>query len=75
MANKSKSGSVFPLIILFIVLCLAAAVGFVVYSVIQSVSDTTKKKMEKKNISMHRTGMRVGVKDVTAEEYEGKTQK
>ena len=75
MAKSSKkSGSVLPLIILFIVLCVAGAVGYVIYSIAQSVSDTTKKKMEKKNITMHRTGMTVGVKEVTSESYAGKTQ-
>ena len=74
MAKAKSKGSVWPLIILLLVLTVLAGVGFVVYSIIQGVSDTTKKKMEKKNISMHKTGMTVGVKEVSAEQYEDKTQ-
>ena len=74
MAKAKSKGSIWPLIILFLVLTVLAGVGFVVYSIVQGVSDTTKKKMERKNISMHRSGMTVGVKEVSAEQYEDKTQ-
>lgn len=73
--QSSRSSNLVPLAILFLVLCVAGAIGFIVYSIAQEVKNNTKKKMQKKNITMSRAGMKVGVKEVTTEEYGDKTQK
>ena len=75
MAKKSGSGSLMPLIVLVIVGAILAAVGYAVYTIANDVSAQTKKKMEKKNISFSRDGMKVGVKEVTREQQEDGAQR
>ena len=72
---KSVLGNLIPLVILFLLLAIVAAVGFVVYSVANDVADKTSKKMEKKNISVSRDGMKVGVKQISAEDVGDSTQR
>jgi len=77
MAKQTKSPkgtNLLPLLILFIVLCVLLVVGFVVYTIVQDIADKTSKKMEKKNITFSREGMKVGVKEVSTEKYGDKTQ-
>jgi predicted membrane protein len=64
-----------PLIILFLVLTVLSVIGFIVYSVVMEVKDNTKQKMEKKNVIFSKDGMKVGVKEVKAEDYADRTQK
>ena len=72
MAILSK---VVPLLILFIVLAIAAFVGYVVYTIATDVAEKTSKKMEKKNISFGKEGMKIGVKEVKTENYVDQTQR
>lgn len=66
---------ILPLIILFVVLAILAVVGFVVYSIVQDISDKTRDKMEKKNVMFTRDGMKVGVKEVNEEDYVDRSQR
>ena len=61
-------GNIFSLILLFLVVGVLCAVGFVAYSIAHDVGHQTKKKMEKRNISLSKEGMKVGVKEKTAEQ-------
>lgn len=74
MAN-SAVGSIVGLIITFIVLIIVAVVGFVAYQIACDVADKTSKKMEKKNIAFSKDGLKVGVKDKSAEEVGDSTQR
>jgi hypothetical protein len=67
--------SLLPLVILIIVIGLLGAVGFVVYSIANDVGQQTKQKLEKKNVSFSRDGMKVGVKGMSVEEQEDKAQR
>ena len=64
-----------PLLILFIVVCFAAFVGYIVYSVANDVADKTSKRMEKHNVSFGKEGVKIGMKEVKDEEYAAQTQK
>lgn len=67
--------NILPLIFLFIGVAIAAAIGYVVYSIVQDVKSQTQKKMEKKNVMFSRDGMKVGVKEVNDEEYKDRSQR
>jgi len=56
------------LIIFFLVLCVLAGLAFVVYSIVNEVTNTTRQKMEKRNISFSKEGMQVKMKHRTAEQ-------
>jgi uncharacterized protein (UPF0333 family) len=64
-----------PLILLLVFVGVLAAVGFVVYSIMQDVSKTTREKMERKNIAFTKDGMKVQVKEVKDEAYKDQTQR
>lgn len=72
--TMAKIGSIIPLIILFIVIAILAAIGFVAYSIAHDVGKQTRQKLERKNVSFSRDGMKVGVKEVSIEQQEDKTQ-
>lgn len=72
---KSALGSILPLVITFILLAVVAVVGFVAYQIACDVADKTSKKMEKKNVSFSKDGLKVGVKEVSAEQVGDSTQK
>jgi len=63
-----------PLMILLIVICVAAVIGFVAYSIATDVAAKTKEKMEKKNISLHRHGLKVGMRTQSSEQVADSTQ-
>ncbi|EXJ84932.1 hypothetical protein A1O3_05607 [Capronia epimyces CBS 606.96] len=70
----APAGSIIPLIILLVVVAVLAAVGFVAYSVAHDVGHKTRIKLEKKNVSFSRGGMKVGVKEKTFEQQEDAAQ-
>lgn len=72
---KSTLGSLVPLIITVILLAIVGAVGYVVYSIAVDVADKTSKKMEKKNMSFSKDGLKVGVKEVSAEQVGDSAQR
>ena len=63
-----------PLLILVIVVCGAAVVGYVAYSIANDIADKTAAKMEKKNVSFGKEGLKIGVKELKEEDYVGATQ-
>ncbi|KGO42217.1 hypothetical protein PEX1_025670 [Penicillium expansum] len=63
-----------PLILLLVFVGIVAAVGFVVYSIVQDVGKNTRAKMERKNIALTRDGMKVQVREVKDEAYKDRTQ-
>ncbi|KAK2739019.1 hypothetical protein FQN57_006701 [Myotisia sp. PD_48] len=63
-----------PLILIFIFVAILIAVGMIVYAVMMDVKSKTKQKMQKKQIALSRDGVKVGVKDLQAEEYQDRTQ-
>lgn len=67
--------NVVPLLIFFIVLITAAFISYVVYTIATDVAQKTSKKMEKKNISFGKEGMKIGVKEVRNENYVDQTQR
>lgn len=69
------ANSIVPLIILLLVVGLFAVIGFVVYTVVEDISNKTKAKMEKKNISFTKDGMKVSMKEVRDEDYKDQTQR
>lgn len=66
---------VVPLLIFFVVLITAAFISYVVYTIATDVAQKTSKKMEKKNISFGKEGMKIGVKEVRNENYVDQTQR
>lgn len=70
----AKSSNLVPLLVLFVLVAVAAAVGFVAYSVATEVSDKAARRMEKKNIKFSKDGMKVGVKEISTEDISDTTQ-
>ncbi|KAK5057843.1 hypothetical protein LTR84_011844 [Exophiala bonariae] len=70
----AKAASIIPLIVLILFVGFIAAVGFVAYSIAHDVGHKTRQKLERKNVSFSRDGMKVGVKEVSVEQQEDKTQ-
>jgi hypothetical protein len=64
-----------PLFVLVVVVGIFGFVGFVVYSIVQEVSTKAREKIEKKNISITKGGLKVGVKELRDEEYRDRSQK
>lgn len=71
----SKASSLLPLIFLLVVLAIAAFIGFIIYQIANDVQGQTRKKMEKRNISFTKDGMKVGVKEKSTEKYADDTQR
>ncbi|KAJ5155408.1 hypothetical protein N7492_008211 [Penicillium capsulatum] len=66
--------SLLPLILLLVFVAILAAVGYVVYSIVQDVGKTTREKMERKNVVFTKDGMKVEVKEIKDEAYKDRTQ-
>ena len=64
-----------PLILLFLGLAVVGFIGFTVYTIATDIADKTSKKMEKKNVSFGKEGMKIGVKEVKTENYVDQTQR
>ena len=69
------ASGLWPLLVLFIVVCVLGTIGYIVYMIVDDVQKQTKQKMEKKNIRVSREGMKVGVKQVSSEQVSDSTQK
>ena len=72
MSGFSK---IVPLFVLFIALVFAAFVGYAIYTIACDIADKTSKKMEKKNVSFGKEGMKIGVKEIKTENYVDQTQR
>lgn len=75
MAKKSVLGSLVPLIIIFFIICVLGAIGFVAYSIANDIAGKTAEKMEKKHITITKDGLKVGVKEVSREQQADKAQR
>jgi predicted membrane protein len=68
-------GNLVPLVVLFLVLAIAAFIGYAVYTIATDIADKTSKKMEQKNVSFGKEGMKIGVKEIKTEHYVDQTQR
>ncbi|MCJ1400212.1 hypothetical protein MMC11_003416 [Xylographa trunciseda] len=66
--------SLLPLIVLVTVLGFFGFVGYITYSIAQDVTSKAAKKMEEKNISFSKDGMRVGIKELDGRAEDAKVQ-
>lgn len=64
-----------PLILLVLLGLIATVVAYAIYSVYTEVANKTQQKMEEKNVSFSKDGMKVGVKGVGNENYVDRTQR
>lgn len=64
-----------PLVFLTLFVAVLAAVGYVVYSIVQDVSKNTREKMERKHVVFSKDGMKVEVKEIKDEEYKDRSQR
>lgn len=67
-----------PVISLFFLIVgigILGVVGFVAYGIAQGVSNTTRQKMEKKNLTFSKEGMKVGVKEVSQESEQDQSRR
>ena len=71
----AKSSDLIPLIILIVLVAIIAAVGFVAYTIAHDVGHKTRQKLERKNVSFSRDGMKVGVREVSREQQEDAAQR
>jgi len=63
-----------PLIVLVTVLGFFGFVGYIAYSIAQDITSKAAKKMEEKNISFSKEGMKVGIKELGGREEDAKVQ-
>ena len=71
----SKAGHIISFIIFLVVVVFVAAVGYIAYSIAHDVGHNTRQKLEKKNVSFSREGMKVGVHERSAEHEEDAAQR
>jgi len=71
---QSTLSKTLPLLILIIVLGGAAFVGYHIFLSFQQISDAAGKKLQSKNVTFTKDGMRVGVKELRDENYVDRTQ-
>ncbi|KAH8819699.1 hypothetical protein F5884DRAFT_761451 [Xylogone sp. PMI_703] len=71
---RSALSKLLPLFFLFAVVFFFAFIGYHLYLSVQKISSTASQKMDAKHISLHRDGMKVGVKELKNERYVDKTQ-
>ncbi|KAL1591629.1 hypothetical protein SLS59_010088 [Nothophoma quercina] len=64
-----------PLVILFLVVGGVGWVGYQIYLYSNELAERGVRKMEKKNVVFTKDGAKVGVKEVSAEQYADKTQR
>ncbi|KAH0387503.1 hypothetical protein KCU92_g1669, partial [Aureobasidium melanogenum] len=64
-----------PLVILFVFVGAFAFVGYQMYLWTNDLANHGKKTMEKKNVMFTKDGMKVGVKEMSEEEYADRTQR
>ncbi|KAK8183394.1 uncharacterized protein BKA78DRAFT_356613 [Phyllosticta capitalensis] len=66
--------SFLPLLVLAALVAFLAYIGFQIYLYANELADRGRRKMEKKNVTFTKDGMKVGVKDRSSEDYTDKTQ-
>ncbi len=73
--HTSPTTQLLPLILLILALGIAAFIGYAAYTIATDIADKTSQKMEKKNVSFGKDGVRIGVKEVKTESYVDQTQR
>ena len=69
-------GNLIPLIVLFLVVAGGTYIAYQIWLWSNEMTDRGKKHMEKKNMTFTKEGgLKVGVKEMSGEKYEDKTQK
>ncbi|KAF1356610.1 hypothetical protein BDV97DRAFT_365348 [Delphinella strobiligena] len=63
-----------PFIVLLTLVAIGAFVGYHMYIWSNELTERGKRKMEKKNVSFSKDGMKVGVKHINDEDYADRTQ-
>ncbi|KAK4159655.1 hypothetical protein QBC43DRAFT_326838 [Cladorrhinum sp. PSN259] len=71
---RSLVGQLFPLIITFTFLGVAAWVGYQIYVSLAKIKEQAEKQMGDKNLHFTKDGLRVNVKEVRTESYVDSTQ-
>ncbi|GIJ87622.1 hypothetical protein Asppvi_006532 [Aspergillus pseudoviridinutans] len=66
--------SLIPLFILLVAVVIFSIIGYIAYSIAQEVSKNTRSKMEKKNVMFTKDGIKVGVKELSEEDYVDRSQ-
>ncbi|EAL92583.1 hypothetical protein ACP6JD_006292 [Aspergillus fumigatus] len=66
--------SLIPLFILLVAIIIFSVIAYIAYSIVQEVGKNTRSKMEKKNVMFTRDGVKVGVKELTEEDYVDRSQ-
>ncbi|GAQ04461.1 hypothetical protein ALT_1782 [Aspergillus lentulus] len=66
--------SLIPLIILLVAVIIFSVIGYIAYSIAQEVGKNTRSKMEKKHVMLTRDGVKVGVKELSEEDYVDRSQ-
>lgn len=75
-ASMGALSSLLPLVVLFVVIAGAGFIGYQIYLWSNELADRGQKHMEKKNMNFTKDGgLRVGVKQMGAEEYADRTQR
>ncbi|KAF1930396.1 uncharacterized protein M421DRAFT_3470 [Didymella exigua CBS 183.55] len=69
------ASNLIPLVILFLVVAGVGWVGYQIYLYSNELAERGVRKMEKKNVVFTKDGAKVGVKEVSAEQYADKTQR
>ncbi|KAF2151176.1 hypothetical protein K461DRAFT_279962 [Myriangium duriaei CBS 260.36] len=63
-----------PLLVLFVFIGVGGFIGYHIYVWSNEMADRGRRKMEKKNVVFTKDGMKVGIKNVSEEEYASKQQ-
>ncbi|KAH3944221.1 hypothetical protein HBH98_148190 [Parastagonospora nodorum] len=69
------ASNLLPLVILFAVVGVVAWVGYQIFLYTNELAERGVHKLEKKNVVFTKDGAKVGVKEISAENYADKTQK
>ncbi|KAJ4383148.1 hypothetical protein N0V86_001190 [Didymella sp. IMI 355093] len=69
------ASNLIPLVILTLVVAGAGWLGYQIYLYSNELAERGVRKMEKKNVVFTNEGLKVGVKEVSAEQYADKTQR
>jgi len=72
MAPLSK---LLPFILLLLLVGIATFIAYAIYTIASDVASKTQKKMEEKNVSFSKEGLKVGVREVRNENYVDRTQR
>ncbi|PNS20682.1 Eukaryotic translation initiation factor 3 subunit M [Sphaceloma murrayae] len=66
--------NLFPLVVLFTVIGIGSYFGYQIYTWSNEMADRGRRKMEKKNVVFTKDGVKVGVKELSAEEVSDRQQ-